>query len=117
MRFLKKLKIKLSYNSIIPLLGMYLEKNMIQKYTCPLMLIAALFTIAKTWKQPKCAYIYRLSWWLSGNSGDKDLMLGWEDPWGRKWQLTPVFLPGKFYGQRSLVAYSPWGPKRVRLSN
>ena len=48
MRFLKKLKIKLSYDSIIPLLRIYLEKNMIQKHTCPLMLIAALFTIAKT---------------------------------------------------------------------
>ena len=32
-------------------------------------------------------------------------------PWIRKWQLTPVFLPGKFHGQRSLVGYSPWGCK------
>ena len=31
-------------------------------------------------------------------------------PWSRKW-LTPVFLPGKFYGQRSLAGYSPWGYK------
>ena len=30
-------------------------------------------------------------------------------PWRRKWQPTPVFLPGKFHGQRSLVGYSPWG--------
>ena len=30
-------------------------------------------------------------------------------PWSRKWQLTPVFLPGKSHGQRSLVDYSPWG--------
>ena len=30
-------------------------------------------------------------------------------PWNRKWQPTPVFLPGKFLGQRSLVGYSPWG--------
>ena len=29
--------------------------------------------------------------------------------WGRKWQPTTVFLPGKFYGQRSLAGYSPWG--------
>ena len=29
--------------------------------------------------------------------------------WRRKWQPTPVFLPGKFHGQRSLVGYSPWG--------
>ena len=32
-------------------------------------------------------------------------------PWRRKWELTPVFLPGKFHGQRSLVGYSPWGPR------
>ena len=32
-------------------------------------------------------------------------------PWIRKWQLTSVFLAGKFHGQRSLVGYSPWGSK------
>ena len=32
-------------------------------------------------------------------------------PWRRKWQPTPVFLPGKCHGQRSLVGYSPWGHK------
>ena len=32
-------------------------------------------------------------------------------PWSRKWQPDPVFLPGKFHGQRSLVGYSPWGRK------
>ena len=32
-------------------------------------------------------------------------------PWRRKWQPTPVFLPGKSHGQRSLVGYSPWGRK------
>ena len=37
--------------------------------------------------------------------------LSWEDPWKRTWLLTPVFLPEKFYGQRSLVGYSPWGCK------
>ena len=30
-------------------------------------------------------------------------------PWRRKWQPTPVLLPGKFHGQRSLAGYSPWG--------
>ena len=30
-------------------------------------------------------------------------------PWSRKWQPAPVFLPGKFHGQRNLVGYSPWG--------
>ena len=32
-------------------------------------------------------------------------------PWDRKWQPTPVFLPKKFHGQRTLVGYSPWGCK------
>ena len=37
--------------------------------------------------------------------------LGQEDPppWRREWLLTPVFLPGEFYAQRSLEGYSPWG--------
>ena len=37
--------------------------------------------------------------------------LGWEDPWRRNWQSTPVFLPRKSHGQRRLVGYSPWGCK------
>ena len=37
--------------------------------------------------------------------------LGWEDPWRRKRQPAPVFLPGESHGQRSLVGYSPWGRK------
>ena len=37
---------------------------------------------------------------------------GWgKIPWRRTWQSTPVFLPGESHGQRSLVGYSPWGPK------
>ena len=32
-------------------------------------------------------------------------------PWRRKWESTPVLLPGKSHGQRSLVGYSPWGHK------
>ena len=53
-RFLKKLKIDL-YNPAIPLLGIYLEKNMVRKDTCISVFISALFTIARTWKQPKCS--------------------------------------------------------------
>ena len=33
--------------------------------------------------------------------------------WTKKWQLSPIFLPGEFHGKRSLVGYSPWG-HRVR---
>ena len=59
-RLLKKLKIELPYDPAIPLLGIYLEKTntLIQKDTCTPMFIAALFTIAKTWKQPKCPLTY-----------------------------------------------------------
>ena len=34
-------------------------------------------------------------------------------PWRRKWQPSPVFLPGKSHGQRSFAGYNPWGHKRV----
>ena len=50
-RFLKKLKIELPYDPAIPLLGIYPEKSIIQKATCTPMFIAALFIIARTWKQ------------------------------------------------------------------
>ena len=53
-RFLKKLKIELPYNPAIPLLGIYPEKTIIQKESCTTIFIAALFTIARTRKQPKC---------------------------------------------------------------
>ena len=52
-RFLKKLKIEQPYDPEIPLLGSYPEKTIIQKELCTTMFIAALFTIARTWKQPK----------------------------------------------------------------
>ena len=53
-RFLKKLKIEPPYDPAIPLLGIYPEKTIIQKESCTTMFIAALFTIARTWKQAKC---------------------------------------------------------------
>ena len=53
-RFLKKLKIELPYDPAIPLLAIFSEKTIIQKHTCTPMFIVALFTIARTWKQPTC---------------------------------------------------------------
>ena len=58
---------------------------------------------------------YGLPWWLRWqrilrNAGD--LSSNTESgrfPWRREWLPTPVFLPGEFHGQRSLVGYSPWG--------
>ena len=55
-RFLKKLRIELPYDPAIPLLGIYLKntKTRIQNRICIPVFTAALFTIAKIWKQPKC---------------------------------------------------------------
>ena len=53
-RFLRKLNIELPYDPAIPFLAIYPDKTIIQKDTCTPMFSAALFTIAKTWKQPKC---------------------------------------------------------------
>ena len=53
-RFLKKLKMELPYDPAIPLMGIYPEETIIQKESCTTMFIAALFTIARTRKQPKC---------------------------------------------------------------
>ena len=48
-----------------------------------------------------------LPWWLNASS---DFVR--KNPWRRKWQPTPVFLPGKSHGQSSLVGYSSWGLKK-----
>ena len=53
-RVLKKLKIELPYDPAIPLLGIYPEKTIIQTDICTPMFTAALFTIARSWKQSKC---------------------------------------------------------------
>ena len=73
-RFLRKLNIELSFDPAIPFLGIYPEKTTTCKDAWTLMFIAALFTIAKTWKQPKCPsteewikkmwYMYTMEYYL-----------------------------------------------------
>ena len=53
-RFLKTLGIKPPYDPAIPLLGIYLEETQTEKNTRIPLFIAAPFTIARTWKQPRC---------------------------------------------------------------
>ena len=53
-RFLKKLEIELPYDPEIPLLGIYTKETRIERDTRTPLFIAALFTIARTWKQPRC---------------------------------------------------------------
>ena len=70
---LKKLGIKPPYDRAIPLLGKYPEETKIEKDTCIPFFIAALFTIAKAWKQCRCPsidewikklwYIYRMKYY------------------------------------------------------
>ena len=63
--FLKKLGIKPPYHPAIPLLGIYPQENKIEKGTCIPLFTAALFTIAITWKQPRCALTdeWIKKWW------------------------------------------------------
>ena len=53
-RFLKKLEIELQYDPTITLLGIHTKETRIERGTCTPMFIVALFTIARTWKQPRC---------------------------------------------------------------
>ena len=72
-RFLKKLGIKPPYDPAIPLLGIYPEEIKIERDTCIPGFLAALFTIVRTWKQPRCPstdewinklwYIYRMEYY------------------------------------------------------
>ena len=71
---LRKLNIELPYDPAIPLLGTYLDKTFLENDTCTHMFIAALFTIAKTWKQANCPstdewikkmYIYTMEYYSS----------------------------------------------------
>ena len=72
-RLLKKLGIKLSYDPATPLLGIYPEEIKTEKDTCTPMFTAALLTIARTWKQPRCPltdewikklwYIYKMEYY------------------------------------------------------
>ena len=66
---------------------------------------------------PKVTELEGLPWWLSGKESScqywRQEFNPWfgKIPWSRKWQPSPVFLPGKSHGWRSLAGYSPWGCK------
>ena len=83
-KFLKKLKMEIPYDPAILLLGIYLEKTIIRKDTCTTTFIAALFTIARTWKQSKCPSRASLVvQWLRiclPMQGTRVRALAWEDP-------------------------------------
>ena len=81
---------ELPYDPPIPLLGIYLKKAIIQKDPCTPMFIAALFTIARTWKQPKCPltdewvkkmwYIYTIEYYSAIKRNEIELfVVRWMD--------------------------------------
>ena len=86
-RFLKKLGTKPSYDLAIPLLGRYLEKTKTEKDTCTPVFIAALFTIARTWKQYRCPltyewikklwYIYTMEYYSAIKNAFESVLMRW----------------------------------------
>ena len=85
-RFLKKLAIKPPYDPTIPLLGIYPEETKIEKETCISLFIAALFTIARTWNQPRCAladewiklwYIYTMEYYSAIKKAFESVLMRW----------------------------------------
>ena len=89
-RLLQKLKLELPYDPAIPLLGIYPEKAIIQKDSWTTVFIAALFTIARTWKQPTCPstdewiqkmwHIYTMEYYSAINRNEIELfVVRWMD--------------------------------------
>ena len=85
-KFLKNLEIELCYDPAIPLLGIHTKETRIERDTCTPMFIAALFIIARTWKQPRCPsadewirklwYIYTMEYYsaIKNNTFESVLM-------------------------------------------
>ena len=86
-RFLEKLEMELPYDPAIPLLGIHTKETRIERDTCTPMFITALFTIVRTWKQPRCLsadkwirkfwYIYTMEYYsaIKKNTFESVLMM------------------------------------------
>ena len=87
-RFLKKLEIERPNDPAIPLLGIHTKETRIERDTCTPMFITALFTIARTWKQPRCPsadkwirklwYIYTMEYYSAiKKNAFESVLMGW----------------------------------------
>ena len=114
-RFLKKLEIELPYDLAIPLLGIHTKETRIERDTCTLMFIAALFTTAKTWKESrypladewirKLWYIYTMEYysaikkectWVSSNEMEETG--AYYSEWSKSERETPIWYINDIYG-------------------
>ena len=93
-RFLKKLEIELPYDPAIPLLGTHTEETRIERDACTPMFITALFTIARTWKQPRCPladeWIRKLCTYTQWNIGSTIKKNTFESVLMRWMKLEPI---------------------------
>ena len=98
-RFLKKLKVELPHNSVIPLLCIYSKGNEntnLQRLSAAP--VPSSFPSGTSGKESACpCRRQRINPWVG------------KIPWRRAWQPTPVSLPGESHGQRSLAGCSSWG--------
>ena len=105
--FLKKLEIELPCDPAIPLLGIHTEETRLERDTCTPMFIAALFIIARTWKQPRCPladewirklwYIYTMEYYSSikseyiwNSSNEVDETGAYYKEWSKPERKTPI---------------------------
>ena len=106
-RFLKKLEIELPYDPAIPLLGIHTKEIRIERDTCTPVFIAALFTIARTWKQPRCPladewirklwYIYTMEYYSAlKKNAFESVSMRWDETaayyteWSKSERKTPI---------------------------
>ena len=86
-RFLKKLEIERPYESAIPLLGIHTKETRIERDTCTPVFTAALFIIARTWKQPRCPladewirklwYIHTMEYYSAIKNAFESVLMRW----------------------------------------
>ena len=114
-RFLKNLRIELPYDPAIPLLGIHTMKIRIERDTCTPVFTAALFTITRTWKQPRCPsadewirklwYIYTMEYysaikkeciWVSSNEVNETG--AYHTKWSKSERETPNSILTHIYG-------------------
>ena len=108
-RFLRKLGIKPPYDPAIPLLGIYPEETKIEKDTCIPLVIAALFTIARTWKRPRYPltnewikdlwYIYIMEYWSDIKKNTFESVL-------RRWMNLEPIIQSEVSKKKGYISYS-----------